>query len=341
LGHGPYTYPFSDFVQNNLGVTEWSHKARGQMLLQNIIDTQAIDLESEEIRLIQDLMLGKSNSSKFPNWLFHIVHNIQNGVDVDIFDYLQRDTYKLGIRNQSFDFQILMKTARVIDDNICYRAQDGFSIYDLFQCRFGLSKKYYLHRVSKGIELMIKDIFIESNSVYRYIDKIFDPIQYSELNDTILNQILQSDESGLEKARNLVKRIYSRDLYEFVGEYFCNSLDKNSFKWQNFNENSIINCSKSTGYQSERLEPGDIRVQKLKLNLGKGEEDPVKYVKFYDSNDNIVNVSKETISNLIPAKFQELIFRVYVTSPAKKLAAQVALKKFCQENASDFPNLYE
>ncbi len=46
--------------------------------------------------------------------LMQIVANKRNGVDVDKWDYLARDSHYLGLRN-SFDHRRFMKYVRVID----------------------------------------------------------------------------------------------------------------------------------------------------------------------------------------------------------------------------------
>ena len=65
--------------------------------------------------------LGRSAEKSF---LYEIVANKRNGIDVDKWDYFARDCHSLGIPN-SFDLRRFMKFARVIDVNsrmqICTR----------------------------------------------------------------------------------------------------------------------------------------------------------------------------------------------------------------------------
>ena len=41
-------------------------------------------------------------------------------------------------------------------------------IYDLFQSRYRMFKQVYLNRISVGIELMIKDVFLQANPYYNF-----------------------------------------------------------------------------------------------------------------------------------------------------------------------------
>jgi HD superfamily phosphohydrolase len=51
------------------------------------------------------------------------VANGRNGIDVDKFDYIERDCRACGI-SSSFDFHRLLENMKVIDDEICYRAKE-------------------------------------------------------------------------------------------------------------------------------------------------------------------------------------------------------------------------
>jgi deoxynucleoside triphosphate triphosphohydrolase SAMHD1 len=359
LGHGPFAYSFTDFVRDNLNISNWNHSTQSNLILDDIIDNNSIDISKEQINLIKDLIFGingqnynsntdlcKNNFSfastiKYPNWLFQILHNKTNSVDVDKFDFITRDTYKLGVQNQSIDYDILLNNTRIIDDNICYREKDAFSLYELFQCRYRLFKEFYLHRVSKGVDLMIKDIFAEADRVYNFKSYLEDPKLFVELKDSILTEIQYSDDSELDEAKAIIKRIYRRDLYKFVGEYICNSSSNSKEKFLFMKEEDIINSSNGNhGY----LERNDIKIMKYNLNFGKGEEDPVSYVKFYDNKTypyKSKKLEKTEISHMISNDNSEIIIRVYVKDSSKLKAAKDAFIKFCNEKAGESPNFYE
>jgi len=48
--------------------------------------------------------------------MFDIINNKRNSIDVDKFDYITRDTYMMNLSYGSFDHQILLKDARVIEN---------------------------------------------------------------------------------------------------------------------------------------------------------------------------------------------------------------------------------
>ena len=352
IGHGPYAYPFIDFVHDTVGMHNWDSHDTTMMLLDDIIDKNSIDLEKTEINLIKDLIVGEKKYSTisddaFPHWALQVLNNKMNGVDICKFDFIRRDTYKLGFPNQSFDADILLKNARIINNNICFREKDAFSIYEFFQCRYKLFKEFFLHRVSKGIDLMIKDIFSEANIVYDFKSYLLDPTKFITLKDSILNDILYSTKKELITAKELVKRIYKRDFYKFVGEKTCISSNSRSYeKFLNLTEDEILNCSSSEElYKEERLERGDIKIMKFELDFCKGEEDPIEYVKFYNVEKGMDGLTVKTldrcdISLLTPSYYKESVFRVYVKDKCKLTAAKDAFKKFCEEKIGESPHQY-
>lgn len=52
--------------------------------------------------------------------MFEIVANKKNSLDVDKFDYLQRDSKHLGLTTVGFDWQRIIRNSRVIGNQLCY-----------------------------------------------------------------------------------------------------------------------------------------------------------------------------------------------------------------------------
>lgn len=87
-------------------------------------------------------------------YLGEIVANARNSVDVDKFDYIQRDCQNCGLKN-SADFTRLQLYMKVIDDEICFKASEVLNLYELFHTRASLHQRVYTHRKAKAIEYMV------------------------------------------------------------------------------------------------------------------------------------------------------------------------------------------
>lgn len=125
-----------------------------------------------------DLINGqndKTNKNYIYKFLFDIVANKRNSIDVDKFDYMTRDSHHLGLKDAYFDYTSLMKQARVIKDEICYPykvsyylmiyllSQFAHKVYELFHARYKLFKNVYINRGKDAIDIMIRDILLEAN----------------------------------------------------------------------------------------------------------------------------------------------------------------------------------
>jgi HD superfamily phosphohydrolase len=127
------------------------------------------------------------------SYMYEIVANWRNGIDVDKFDYMPRDALNSGVKT-TFDFSRLMKFSRVIDNQICYHAKEVFNIYELFHTRYVLFKMVYTHRAAKATEYMIRDALIEADIAWgrRLSNAIENPAEYMKLTDCILKDIENS-----------------------------------------------------------------------------------------------------------------------------------------------------
>ena len=91
-----------------------------------------MDFERDDLRLIQDLILGQPRNGGEKKWIFDIVNNKRNSVDVDKFDYILRDTKSMKLNFGQFDSTMLLKSARVVDNQICYPEKHAYEIIRLF-----------------------------------------------------------------------------------------------------------------------------------------------------------------------------------------------------------------
>ncbi|PPQ80277.1 hypothetical protein CVT26_008850 [Gymnopilus dilepis] len=233
LGHGPWSHVWDGmFIPVALPDTKWQHEMGSEMMFDALIadlpESEKIPLEDQNF--IKALIAG--DHSRTPHekaFLFDIVANKRNGLDVDKFDYIHRDSHMIG-EPISLSLVRLVNSARVLDDQICYDIKDANHIYDICVARFKLHKTIYNHKavrcwdyrltssslVAKAIEYMIIDGLLKAEPHLKIAERVLDPKKYLHLTDDIMPFIEASEDPQLAESRAIFDRIRTRQLYKCV-----------------------------------------------------------------------------------------------------------------------------
>ncbi|XWS30350.1 hypothetical protein CRYUN_Cryun24cG0109700 [Craigia yunnanensis] len=217
VGHGPFSHLFEHaFLPKVLNGFKWDHEQMSAKLIDHIVDVHHIDVESEMIKRVKEMILASSEfalpkSAKEKQFLYDIVANGRNGNDVDK----------------------LMETMRVLDDEICYRAKDCLISFLL-----------------QAVELMVVDALLKANSYLEISSSIQDPSEYWKLDDTIIKTIETAPDEELQESRDLILCIRRRNLYQFCNEY---SVPKD--KLEHFKNVTAQDIACSQDYESEEKFP--------------------------------------------------------------------------------------
>ncbi|KAI3467516.1 hypothetical protein Pfo_024179 [Paulownia fortunei] len=329
LGHGPFSHMFErEFIPQVLHGLKWSHEEMSLKMIDYVVDEHNIEIDPESLKKVKELIIasenGTSKSFKEKLFLYDIVANGRNGIDVDKFDYIVRDSRACGL-GCNFQFQRVLETMRVIDDEICYRAKEYLTIHKLFATRADLHRTVYMHAKVKAIELMFVDAMTKANDVLRISSYIDEPAQYWKLDDTILKTIETSSCQDLKESRDLVLRIRRRDLYQFCNEFAVPKEKLEYFK--NVTPQDIV-CSQNSSHPT--LHEEDIAVSNVKIDLTRGRNNPLEGISFfkdYDSTEKF-NIKDDLVSHLLPTSYQDMIVRVYSKKPHLVEAVSEAFEKF-------------
>ncbi|CAI5647720.1 unnamed protein product [Oreochromis niloticus] len=274
------------------------HEDASLMMFDHLVKANHLEEEMKQYKLkLPDDLTRIKNMIKPPQWpygdenksfLYEIVSNKQNGIDVDKFDYFARDCHHLGIRN-NFDHQRFIMFARVCDVNgrkhICSRDKEVANLYDMFHTRNSLHRRAYQHRVTKSVEIMIKDALLKadhhiltkgSGGTTLCLSKAKTDMEaYTKLTDQVIERILHpcscSNEftlSPLEEARMILQRIMSRDLYQFVGENKMFSYSSASFS-------SNDTCNKCSIFAALEARITELETRLRTLHSPVASQDPV------------------------------------------------------------------
>mmetsp|Transcript_17941 Transcript_17941/g.41745 ORF Transcript_17941/g.41745 Transcript_17941/m.41745 type:complete len:157 (-) Transcript_17941:1332-1802(-) len=74
-------------------------------------------------------------------FLYEIVANGRNSVDIDKIDYLMRDGRACDVQH-NFDPSRLLQLSKVINDRICFKMSEVYNLYNLFNTRANHHQAY-------------------------------------------------------------------------------------------------------------------------------------------------------------------------------------------------------
>jgi HD superfamily phosphohydrolase len=317
LGHGCFSHTFEHWM-HSIGHKDWDHEVMGGKLFEHIIDKRHLDWSQQDIRTVQDSVVGNHHAEN--PWLSQIVANHDTGIDVDKFDYIPRDCHYLGLQTP-FHPKRLMEHSRVIDGNIAFLRKEAWTVYELFQSRFSLHRRAYQHRLSNAIDYMIFDLLSAANAPLGLANWATDVSRYHLLTDSILSTIRLSTKRNLATARSIVDRLDNRDLYVMASEFIV--AQDHAEELTKISAADIVACQTDSNLRQD-----DVIFHVGKINFGQGPRNPIDNTHFY-SKHNVDGTfylnPRSDISTLLPEICQEHIVRVYVRYPALQEAAQRAV----------------
>uniref|UniRef100_A0A671W4A6 HD/PDEase domain-containing protein n=1 Tax=Sparus aurata TaxID=8175 RepID=A0A671W4A6_SPAAU len=300
LGHGPFSHLYDGmFIKKQRPGFKWK------------VNKGVEDMMDPEKKETPWPYKGRGKEKSF---LYEIVSNKRNGIDVDKFDYFARDCHHLGIKN-NFDYRRFIHFARVCEvkgeKQICVRDKEADNIYNMFHTRYYLHKRAYQHKVTKIIEAMMTDALVKANKhinfegskgKYTLSEAIDDMEAYTKLTDLVSEQNPSSSSNELKEAGQILKRIISRDLYRFLGEIPTKTPEMFDSLLP---QNSLVNI-KSNFWLT-------FVIQVFVLDYGMKNENPVDHIHFYSKGkpDEAFKLPKEEVSRLLPTNFSEKIIRFY------------------------------
>ncbi|KAH7682727.1 HD-domain/PDEase-like protein [Dioscorea alata] len=330
VGHGPFSHLFEhEFLPRIHAGSKWSHEQMSLELVDYIVDEHNIDIDSSTLRNVKEMIVSSSktagtNCAKEKRFLYDIVANGRNGIDVDKFDYISRDCRACGL-GCNIHFQRLFEIMRVIDDEICYPAKEYLTIHKVFGTRADLHRTVYTHAKVKAIELMLVDALVKANDFLGISSCISDPAEFWKLDDTILKTIETAPDSELKESRDIVLRIRRRDLYQFCNEYAVPKDQLDHFK--DITPKDIVCSQKATGVT---LKEEDVAVSNIKIDLTRGKHNPLESIGFFKDfeSDQKLTIPDDRISHLLPSCNQDKIVRVYSKKSELVEAVSEAFENF-------------
>ncbi len=302
LGHLLFSHLFDDYFLEKLPnyndlknqTKNTSHENRSIFLLNHIVDKYNIQLNKDQLKVIGDLINPKDAKYtkwkpkyQIGEWIFQIISNPINSIDVDKFDYLVRDTRAVGLKF-SFNYERIINDAKIIDDKLCYSSECSEDIYQMFFIRYRLHRQIYNNESAKAIEILVIKLLFEIEKTHKISEYILDADKMITLVDYFIWNF----------NNKIIDDIYSRKIPKLVYQDVSIGpiqFDENKLKEKFSDENYTIIKYKA-GY------------------VGGKSSNPLNKIVFY-KDDNIINDNKiKHFSLLINQKYQEYFLNIYCTN---------------------------
>ena len=329
IGHGPFSHLFDEWLNSIPDIQSSkliNHESRSIILLKNIIFKKKIKLDEEyylsefidldAFEFISELINPSPESPK--NFIFQIISNSLNGLDVDKLDYLYRDSFYLG-SGTPYDLMRVISHIKIIDKNICFPEKISYEIYKIYRSRYDLHKQFYCHKTTICIEYMIRDILknldpilqisesIKNENIDKYIQLIDATIIDTAITLKNFNPIYLIWKKQIDTIIKILNKINERKIYKCIyADAFDTDVEINNqqlyerFKLKSENDEFKLNFNSSK-----------IIVVKLKIGLLSGNKShPLDTVYFYDNKNKSFVLDKTKISHLVSSMYQENIYYV-------------------------------
>ncbi|XP_074500272.1 deoxynucleoside triphosphate triphosphohydrolase SAMHD1-like [Sebastes fasciatus] len=398
LGHGPFSHMFEqmfiDIARPQVDKKKkWKHEKASKEMFDHMVKSNNLEDEMKKNGLklpddtifIKEMIAGLPKRDQGQEWpykgrkkeksfLYEIVANKRNGIDVDKFDYLARDSYHLGIQN-NFDHRRFIKFARVCEVDremhICTREKELDNLYEMFHTRHCLDRRAYKHKVNKIIETMIAEAFLKADEyipiegskgkMFKLSTAIDDMEAYTKLTDAyVFEKILHSTDDELKEAREILENITKRKLYKFLGQTQADETksveelkeiwkkelalpEEDGLKADNFKDllkEMIPRWKVELALPEEDgLTPEDFVVVDITMDYGMKDENPIDKMRFYNKEDDkkAFKIPENRKSKLYPKCFSETLIRFYCKKTDDKKCLETAEKHFKNVKQRFFP----
>jgi HD superfamily phosphohydrolase len=315
LGHGPFSHVYDDIFIPETDKKESlysKHEIRSCVLLRKIIKEDILlrdIIHDDEIEFMNTLINPKIEHIGF---IYQIVSNNKNSLDVDKYDYIKRDSYYLGI-DTSFNPSRLIEGVVVSENNICFPEQSIYDIVNLFNTRYQFHKRVYGHKSVISAQFMVTELMFLLDPILKISDCLEDMNKFIELNDDYIIEAIKFIDNDSNKKIystniDIIKKILNdlnrHILYPFIGSYVTDKktdFDKITFSNNICNVNDILIYQSKIGYVSgSKPNPLD-NVMIYKTKDFHCAIDTLKPKKF----------TRETFSRLTPIVHQEYVTMIF------------------------------
>ncbi|KAK6738992.1 hypothetical protein RB195_020838 [Necator americanus] len=260
LGHGPFSHLFDGAFREASGAAPYTHESLSILLLRRIVSDPQIraDLErylgtgdefARNMTFVEEIISSEKfdvNGTWLPRgrpvekaFLYDVVANSNDSIDVDKFEYLVRDSFCAGIPIpfNKHSIERLTENARVLPDphrgfpRICYAKKVADIVLSVGDSRQMLHNLMYQHRVVCAIETMVVKAMTLADKYLSYmgddgvqypLSKVTDNLEaYLKTTDAVLRDIANSTVPQMKEAQKILEAIERRNIPVMLSEVEC------------------------------------------------------------------------------------------------------------------------
>uniref|UniRef100_A0A915EFQ0 HD domain-containing protein n=1 Tax=Ditylenchus dipsaci TaxID=166011 RepID=A0A915EFQ0_9BILA len=325
LGHGPFSHLYEEFLHVANPSAKFRHETNSTRILELMFKNnsqlkQALDeyLDEEDYEFIYELidpppppfilngewkLRGRPVEKSF---LYDIVSNKHDGLDVDKFDYFLRDS-KLGNLPIPFSMttvgRIRDNCKALFDDQLGYKrlvfAEKNLDeIKDAFESRVKLHDRLYHHKTCIAAEILLIEALrladphlkIRGGSKALCLSTVFlDPLAFLKLDDRIIYQIMMSEDKSMLPAQNLLSQLQLRRFPRYVCSISLDNYEHLPTTPEEVKRGILL--------QSKLLSDSDVIVKVHCIHRGLGAfNSPLAFVRVYNRGHQVATSSTKLIS---------------------------------------------
>jgi len=304
LGHGPFSHLFDDnFLKNKPNISEQDkhHEFRSCNLLKSIINKNDVlksIITNEQIKFIHNII--NPNKEIHKEYIYQIVSNSINSIDVDKFDYLTRDSKMLNI-NISFNFNRLIESAMIINNIISYPKKVDSDIINMFQARHYMHKKVYSHKSVISSLLNIIELLENLDKLINFTESVSNESEFIKYTDDYILNVARYLSSIMNNdiTKKIKKSLDVIDTHSFYKLVYHNYVD--------INETDEI-YDKTTCYDDI------VKFESIIGFISGKKSNPLESVYLYNSKEpyKLLQVlSNSDSARLLPNKYQEKLLMIF------------------------------
>ncbi|NEW65985.1 HD domain-containing protein [Carnobacteriaceae bacterium zg-84] len=155
IGHGPFSHTFEKVFDTDHESLTTKIILSKETEINHILTQISPEFPEKVASVIQ---------KTYPNP--QVVQMISSQIDADRMDYLLRDAYFAAVSYGMFDLNRILRVIKPYKEGICFDYSGMHAVEDYIVSRYQMYMQVYFHPVSRGVEMIIHNLFERANDCY-------------------------------------------------------------------------------------------------------------------------------------------------------------------------------